>query len=73
MVKQSIFKADFPAKKIPLFFKIKISACECSDDGSRDISCDDDTGKCPCRNNVIGDKCTFCSPGFTGFPNCEGM
>ena len=54
------------------YFKIKISACECNDDGSRDISCDDDTGKCPCRTNIIGDKCTFCSPGFTGFPNCQG-
>ena len=45
----------------------------CNDDGSRDITCDDNTGKCTCKTNVIGDKCDFCTPGNTGFPACHGM
>ena len=49
-----------------------IAACLCNDDGSRDITCDDDTGKCACKTNVIGDKCEFCTPGNTGFPACHG-
>ena len=48
------------------------SACQCSEDGSRDVSCDNNTGKCSCKTNVIGDKCNFCSPGFHTFPICEG-
>lgn len=44
----------------------------CNEEGSRDVSCDDDTGKCICKTNVIGDKCDFCSPGFHRFPQCSG-
>ena len=47
------------------------TACNCNDDGSRDVACDDNTGKCPCKSNIIGDKCEFCSPGFFGFPSCR--
>merc|ERR1712008_561094 len=32
----------------------------------------EDTGKCACKTNVIGDKCEFCTPGNTGFPSCHG-
>ena len=48
------------------------SACQCNEDGSRDVSCDNNTGKCSCKTNVIGDKCNFCSPGLHTFPTCEG-
>ena len=34
------------------------------------IQCDDDTGKCPCYGNVVGDKCEYCAPGHKHFPNC---
>ena len=35
------------------------------------IQCDDDTGKCPCYGNVVGDKCNSCENGFKEFPNCQ--
>ena len=34
------------------------------------IQCNDDTGKCPCYENVVGDKCEYCGPGRKHFPNC---
>ena len=48
------------------------SACECNEDGSHDITCDDDTGVCNCRDNITNDKCDQCTSGFFGFPTCEG-
>ena len=51
---------------------INISACECNEDGSNGLSCDDGTGLCTCKDNVIGDKCTQCAAGYWNFPSCEG-
>ena len=50
-----------------------IIACDCDEDGSRDVSCDDDTGKCSCKASIIGDKCNFCTQGYYGFPHCTGI
>ena len=36
-----------------------------------DDTCDDVTGKCPCRPHVIGLKCDKCEIGYFGFPDCE--
>ena len=39
-----------------------ISACDCSKAGSNSMSCDQTTGKCLCKENVIGQKCDRCKP-----------
>ncbi|XP_063274335.1 laminin subunit beta-3 isoform X3 [Prinia subflava] len=39
--------------------------CECDPDGSVPGSvCDPGTGRCVCRDNVHGDRCQLCKPGF---------
>ncbi|XP_071940937.1 laminin-like protein epi-1 [Antedon mediterranea] len=44
--------------------------CECNTCGvSR---CDNSTGGCVCKPNVIGDKCSGCRPDTWGFSSCEG-
>ena len=44
----------------------------CNADGSSGITCGADDGKCDCKNNVMGDKCTQCVDGTYGFPDCQG-
>ena len=54
-----------------LFF---LSECECNEDGSVNELCDEASGKCTCKENVIGDKCTQCATEFWGIiSNCEGI
>ena len=61
-----------------LFFKsltltysnIQISACVCDVDGSMSIQCDEDTGECPCYDNIVGEKCEYCELGRKHFPDC---
>ena len=48
-------------------------ACECNEEGSVGIECDENSGKCTCKENVIGDKCTQCATEFWGFSDCQGM
>ena len=48
-----------------------ISECECSQEGSVAITCDDLSGKCSCKEFVIGDKCTECATEHYGFPGCQ--
>ena len=50
------------------FFAI---VCDCNLQGSVSISCNS-KGKCPCKPNVIGDKCSDCNPGHVLFPACHG-
>ena len=52
-------------------FLIFCSECECNEDGSVDERCDDE-GKCSCKSNVIGDKCSECQPDHYDYPRCEG-
>ena len=49
-----------------------ILACECDPDGSTSEICDKSSGKCDCKDSVVGDKCTQCSTEHWGFPNCQG-
>ena len=51
---------------------LNISECQCNEDGSVAETCDDGSGKCSCKPNVVGDKCTQCQAEYHGFPNCEG-
>ena len=61
----------FPALVILQKFLIFCSECECNEDGSVDERCDDE-GKCSCKSNVIGDKCSECQPDHYDYPRCEG-
>lgn len=47
-------------------------ACGCDADGSTSEICDKSSGKCDCKDSVVGDKCTQCSTEHWGFPNCQG-
>jgi hypothetical protein len=57
-----------------LFDTFFLSECECNEDGSVNELCDEASGKCTCKENVIGDKCTQCATEFWGIiSNCEGI
>ncbi|XP_013910019.1 PREDICTED: laminin subunit beta-3 [Thamnophis sirtalis] len=44
--------------------------CECDPDGTvPDSSCDRMNGRCVCKDNVQGDRCHLCKPGFTQLTN----
>uniref|UniRef100_A0A8C6X8Z0 Laminin subunit beta 3 n=1 Tax=Naja naja TaxID=35670 RepID=A0A8C6X8Z0_NAJNA len=44
--------------------------CECDPDGTvSDSSCDRMNGRCVCKDNVQGDRCHLCKPGFTQLTN----
>ena len=68
-------------KKISTYFIYYISsttlkiilACNCDTSGTvgGSASCND-AGVCTCIDNVSGDKCDACSPGWYGFPSCQG-
>lgn len=45
------------------------SGCDCNPDGSINLQCNN-SGQCPCKPNVTGEKCDSCAPGFHGFPKC---
>ena len=47
-----------------------ISACQCSEKGSEDSTCDEN-GKCYCKPHVVGDLCTECAIGYSEFPECD--
>ena len=51
------------------YFYVTIG-CLCNADGSESQNCDEN-GKCSCKPNVVGDKCTDCATGFVTFPNCD--
>ena len=77
---------DFPTPKGMKFKKLSnlfnnflytfdffLLECECNEDGSVNELCDEASGKCTCKENVIGDKCTQCATEFWGLiSNCEG-
>ncbi|KAM6295093.1 laminin subunit beta-3 [Aegotheles albertisi] len=48
--------------------------CECDPDGTVLGSiCDPLTGRCVCKENVQGDRCHLCKPGFTQLANANPM
>ena len=53
------------------FFQTFI-ACGCSGSGASLASCTS-SGVCTCKSNIIGNKCTNCTSGYYGFPNCQGI
>ena len=65
-----IYSTFFFILLIIIFFLLE---CECNEDGSVNELCDEASGKCTCKENVIGDKCTQCATEFWGLiSNCEG-
>uniref|UniRef100_A0A250Y705 Laminin subunit beta-3 n=1 Tax=Castor canadensis TaxID=51338 RepID=A0A250Y705_CASCN len=49
--------------------------CECDPDGAvPGAPCDPVTGQCVCKENVQGERCDLCKPGFTGltYANPQG-
>ena len=46
-------------------------ACSCDEDGSQSLQCDRDTGKCPCKENIVDDKCKECKNEHYDFPDCK--
>lgn len=61
-----------------LYFELSFSifpflaACDCNLAGSVSLQCDRDTGKCQCKQGMIGDKCDQCAQDASGkMPQCE--
>ena len=46
--------------------------CLCNEEGSVGITCDENSGKCTCKENMTGDKCDRADDGFYGFPEPIG-
>ena len=49
------------------------SDCDCNQEGSNGVACDNKYGKCYCNSNISGEKCDKCLDGFYEFPNCQSM
>lgn len=49
-------------------------ACECDPDGTVPGSiCDPLSGRCVCKENVQGERCHLCKPGFTQLAHANPM
>ena len=47
--------------------------CGCDQEGSHSLDCEQDTGKCFCKANIVGDNCDQCSEGYFNHPHCQGI
>ncbi|KAJ6665753.1 hypothetical protein lerEdw1_002123 [Lerista edwardsae] len=48
--------------------------CNCSRAGIQDLmepGCNEDSGQCRCKPNIVGRQCDLCAPGYYGYPNCR--
>ena len=69
------FKASCWKKMLLKFFSLFFSyntACSCNTLGSVDASCQNMTGQCNCRPNVIGRICDDCAENTFDFRSGEG-
>ena len=41
--------------------------CDCDPTGSESTICDEYSGQCQCKKNVVGRRCHKCAPAFYGF------
>ena len=46
--------------------------CGCSEEGSKDIGCSEETGMCDCKTNYRGLKCKECEKEYYKYPECKG-
>ena len=44
----------------------------CSEEGSESCACTEEEGICHCKENIEGDKCDQCKPGYWSYPSCDG-
>ena len=44
--------------------------CGCDNQGAVNMSCSSD-GKCTCKENITGNKCDICLPGYFPFSDCN--
>lgn len=51
-------------------FNYFIVECKCNDNGTRNgsLSCNQDSGQCPCKKNIHQLTCSECRDGFYSFP-----
>ncbi|XP_077376606.1 laminin subunit alpha-3-like isoform X1 [Festucalex cinctus] len=59
------------ARSLGAFYNDGALPCNCDQSGSTGPACDPAGGQCPCKPNVIGQKCTKCATGYYGFPYCR--
>ena len=50
---------------MPYIFSIIFLACNCDEQGSVNLECNDQ-GECQCKRNVVGNKCDQCKAGYYG-------
>ena len=55
-----------------MYYKLIFLECKCNLKGSKGEQCDEPSGKCICKPNVIGNKCKECEKKFYKFPDCLG-
>ena len=55
---------------IQIFF---FKDCGCDQEGSHSLDCEQDTGKCFCKANIVGDNCDQCLEGYFNHPHCQGI
>ena len=50
-------------------------SCDCHVIGSVSSTCDEATGQCGCRENVVGRRCDLCAENYAGMDEfgCHGM
>ena len=59
-------------KRLEWFYlQFYFSACGCNKDGRTSETCDDKSGKCNCKDNIVGNKCDEAAKSFYGFPNVQ--
>ena len=54
-----------------MHFLFYLLACNCNEEGSSGITCDDN-GVCSCKSDIVNDKCDACDVGYFNFPTCAG-
>ena len=54
-------------------FFSKFEECGCNQEGSHSLTCQQDTGKCFCKPNIVGDNCDQCYEGYFNHPHCQGI
>ena len=50
---------------------LECKACTCAEGGVTARHCDEKTGKCICKINVVGEDCGACATAYTNFPYCN--
>ena len=49
---------------------LNVTDCSCFAEGSINSTICDTSGKCTCKENFKGDKCSNCIDGLYGLPSC---